>query len=125
MSTEELRQHIESAYGKTEALTMTERQAVYEAIDLLDRGKLRVAEPVGDSWTVHAWLKEAILLYFNIAEMQVMEVGPFEYYDKIPLKKGLKEQGVRVVPPGTIRYGAFVDRGVVVMPGYINIGATV
>ncbi|OGQ91385.1 MAG: 2,3,4,5-tetrahydropyridine-2,6-dicarboxylate N-succinyltransferase [Deltaproteobacteria bacterium RIFOXYA12_FULL_58_15] len=125
MSTEELRQHIESAYGKTEALTMTERQAVYEAIDLLDRGKLRVAEPVGDSWTVHAWLKEAILLYFNIAEMQVMEVGPFEYYDKIPLKKGLKEQGVRVVPPGTIRYGAFVDRGVVVMPGYINIGAHV
>jgi 2,3,4,5-tetrahydropyridine-2-carboxylate N-succinyltransferase len=99
--------------------------AVREALALLDAGALRVAEKTEAGWTVHAWVKEAILLYFGLASMQVMEVGPFEFFDKIPLKKGLAEAGVRVVPPGVVRYGAHVEKGAVVMPGYVNIGARV
>ena len=91
----------------------------------LDRGELRVAEKVDGDWVVHAWVKTAILGYFGIAEMQVMEVGPFEFHDKIPLKKGLAAAGVRVVPPGVVRFGAHVERGAIVMPGYVNIGARV
>ena len=74
---------------------------------------MRVAEKQDDQWVVNTWLKEAVLLFFAMAEMQVIEAGPFEYLDKIPLKKGLREAGVRVVPPGTIRHGAFVERGAV------------
>jgi 2,3,4,5-tetrahydropyridine-2-carboxylate N-succinyltransferase len=76
-------------------------------------------------WTVHAWLKKAILLFFALRKMEKMEVGPFEFYDKIPLKKHLDRQNVRVVPPGVVRYGAFCEPGVIVMPGYVNIGARV
>lgn len=100
-------------------------RAVHDVIDALDKGELRVAEKVDGQWITHAWVKQAVLLYFALAEMQVMEVGPFEFFDKIPLKKNLEAQGVRVVPPGTIRYGAHVERGTVVMPGYVNIGAYV
>ena len=99
--------------------------AIREAVARLDRGELRVAEKVGGEWIVHAWVKEAILGFFRISQMETMEVGPFEFYDKIPLKKGLAAAGVRVVPPGTVRYGAFVERGAIVMPGYVNIGAWV
>jgi len=99
--------------------------AIREAVARLDRGELRVAEKVGGEWIVHAWVKEAILGFFRISRMEIMEVGPFEFYDKIPLKKGLAAAGVRVVPPGTVRYGAFVERGAIVMPGYVNIGAWV
>ncbi len=99
--------------------------AVRTAVSLLDRGELRVAEKTAQGWQVHAWVKEAILLFFAICEMKVMEVGPFEFHDKLPLKKGLDRAGVRLVPPGTIRYGAFVESGAVVMPGYVNIGAYV
>ena len=84
-----------------------------------------MAEKLGGTWQTHVWLKQAVLLYFAIAEMQTMQVGPFEFFDKIPLKKNLQALGVRVVPPGTIRYGAFVERGAVVMPAYVNIGARV
>lgn len=102
------------------------RQAVESTLDLLDRGEIRVASPNDDGgWTVNAWTKQAILLYFSIRSMERMEVGPFEFYDKIPLKKNLEAQGVRVVPPGTIRYGAHLERTCVVMPGYVNIGAYV
>src|ERR1019366_10112856 len=80
--------------------------AVRQTLALLDAGKLRVAEKLPEGWKVHAWVKEAILLYFTLAEMKVMEVGPFEFYDKVPLKRGLEAAGVRVVPPGTVRYGA-------------------
>ena len=76
-------------------------------------------------WITHAWVKQAILLYFAIQKMEQMEVGPFEFYDKIPLKKNLPEAGVRVVPPGVVRYGAFLEKGAIVMPGYVNIGAYV
>jgi len=94
-------------------------------IDALDRGDLRVAEKRAGSWEVNVWLKKAILLYFSVAKMTRFEMGPFEYYDKIPLKTGLDKAGVRLVPPGAIRYGAHCERGVVVMPGYVNIGAYV
>ena len=99
--------------------------AVHQTLALLDAGTLRVAEKGAQGWQVNAWAKEAILLYFALAQMQTMEVGPFEFHDKVPLKKGLAAAGVRLVPPGVIRYGAFVARGAVVMPGYVNIGAYV
>jgi 2,3,4,5-tetrahydropyridine-2-carboxylate N-succinyltransferase len=105
-----------------------DRAAVEEAIGALDRGELRIASPPSspdDDWTVHGWLKMAILLYFRAAEMQVHELGPYQFYDKIPLKTDLEAQGVRLVPPGHIRRGAHVERGCVVMPGYVNIGAHV
>ena len=102
------------------------RAAVRATVDLLDRGEARVAEPVGGGeWRVHGWLQQAVNLLFAINEMRTFEVGPFEFHDKIPLKKGLAAAGVRVVPPGAIRYGAFCEPGVVVMPGFVNIGARV
>lgn len=101
------------------------RPAVEETIAALDRGDLRVAEKVDGEWIVHEWVKRAILLYFRIAGLETWEVGPFEFHDKIPLKRGLAAAGVRVVPPGAVRYGAFCEPGVVVMPGYVNIGARV
>ena len=109
-------------------------EAVHRTLAALDAGELRVAERVaGDAsddgddapWVTHAWVKEAILLYFAVQQMAVVEVGPFEFHDKIPLKHGLAAAGVRVVPPGTVRYGAFLESGVIVMPGYVNIGARV
>ncbi|UQA58883.1 2,3,4,5-tetrahydropyridine-2,6-dicarboxylate N-succinyltransferase [Polyangium aurulentum] len=100
--------------------------AVVATIEALDHGQLRVAEPRGEGdWVTHAWVKEAILLYFAIREMAVMEVGPFEFHDKIPLKRGLDKAGVRVVPPGTARHGSHLEAGSVLMPGYVNIGARV
>lgn len=102
--------------------------AVERTLARLDRGSLRVASPpAGDDgeWTTHAWVKQAILLYFGLRGMTTMEVGPFEFHDKIPLKKDLAAQNVRVVPPGVVRYGAFCEPGVIVMPGYVNIGARV
>jgi 2,3,4,5-tetrahydropyridine-2-carboxylate N-succinyltransferase len=99
--------------------------AVEWAIAALDRGEVRVAERVEGEWVVNEWAKEAILLYFRLRQMETFEIGPYEYYDKIPLKRGLAEQGVRVVPPGTVRYGAHCEPGVIVMPGYVNIGAYV
>lgn len=107
------------------AVAAADPAAIRETVARLDRGELRVAEKVGGEWIVHAWVKEAILGFFRLSQMEVMEVGPFEFYDKIPLKKGLEAAGVRVVPPGTVRYGAFVERGAIVMPGYVNIGAYV
>lgn len=102
--------------------------AVERTIARLDGGELRVASPPQDGdgdWTTHAWIKQAILLYFAVRKMEKVEVGPFEFHDKIPLKKNLDAQNVRVVPPGVVRYGAFCEPGVIVMPGYVNIGARV
>jgi 2,3,4,5-tetrahydropyridine-2-carboxylate N-succinyltransferase len=125
MITPDLESLVGAAYSDRQKLDAPARAAVLEVIARLDRGELRVAEKTESGWVTNAWVKQAILLYFGIAEMRVMEVGPFEFYDKIPLKKNLREQGVRVVPPGTVRYGAHVERGAVVMPGYVNIGAYV
>jgi 2,3,4,5-tetrahydropyridine-2-carboxylate N-succinyltransferase len=96
-----------------------------ETIAALDRGDVRVAEPEGDDWRVNADVQAAILDYFRSRQMEPREVGPFEYHDKIPLKSGYEELGVRVVPPAVARYGAFLSRGVVLMPSYVNIGAWV
>jgi 2,3,4,5-tetrahydropyridine-2-carboxylate N-succinyltransferase len=96
-----------------------------ETVAALDRGEVRVAEPVGDDWRVDADVQAAILDYFRLRQLEPMEVGPFAYHDKIPLKRGYEELGVRVVPPATARYGAYLSRGVVLMPSYVNIGAWV
>jgi len=96
-----------------------------ETIAALDRGEVRVAEPAGDDCAVHEEVQAAILDYFRSRQMEPREVGPFEYHDKIPLKTGYEELGVRVVPPAVARYGAFLSRGVVLMPSYVNIGAWV
>ena len=96
-----------------------------ETIAALDRGELRVAEPDGDDWIVHGEVQEAILDYFRSRKMEPREVGPFEYHDKIPLKSGYEELGVRVVPPAVARYGSYLSPGVVLMPSYVNIGAWV
>jgi 2,3,4,5-tetrahydropyridine-2-carboxylate N-succinyltransferase len=96
-----------------------------ETIAALDRGELRVAEPAGDDWVVNEEAQAAILDYFRLRRMEPREVGPFEYHDKIPLKSGYAALGVRVVPPAVARYGAFLSRGVVLMPSYVNIGAWV
>lgn len=121
-----LRPLIEAAYADRKLLAdAPHADAVRATVEALDQGQLRVAEKQGESWVTHAWVKQAILLYFGLAQMQVHEVGPFEFHDKIPLKKGLKAAGVRVVPPGTVRYGSFLESGTVVMPGYVNIGARV
>ena len=121
-----MREQIEAAFDNCELLKQDEyRQTVFDTIAALDSGELRVAEKKGGEWESNAWVMKAINLYFGVAEMQTIESGPFEYHDKIPTKKNLADAGVRVVPPGTVRYGAFVEPGVVVMPGYVNIGAHV
>jgi len=98
--------------------------AVEATVDLLDRGEIRVAEPDGDgTWTVNTWAKQAVLLYFRIRGLETTEAGPFEYHDRLPLKHGYDAQGVRVVPPATVRFGAHLEPGVVLMPSYVNIGA--
>jgi len=122
-----LQQKIESAFRDRSLLQQEEyRQAVLETLQQLDCGQLRVAQKTESGpWTVNSWVKEAILLYFGVAEMRVMEVGPFEFFDKIPLKSQWAKTGVRVVPPGTARYGSFLEPGCILMPGYVNIGARV
>jgi 2,3,4,5-tetrahydropyridine-2-carboxylate N-succinyltransferase len=108
-----------------EELDPARADAVEETIAALDRGELRVAEKRGDEWIVHEWVKKAILLYFRVRRMEPVEVGPFLYHDKIPLKRDYTEHGVRVVPPATARYGSFLSPDVILMPSYVNIGAWV
>jgi 2,3,4,5-tetrahydropyridine-2-carboxylate N-succinyltransferase len=121
-----MREKIEAAFEDRSLLDKEDyRQAVFETVADLDRGESRVAEEKDGEWRSNAWVMKAISLYFTVAQMETIEVGPFEYHDKIPTKKNLAEAGVRVVPPGMIRYGAHVEPGVVVMPGYVNIGAYV
>lgn len=117
---------IEAAFENRDMLQMPEvRNAVSEVIEMLDKGKVRVAQPEGEKWIVNEWVKKAVLLYFPMCGMQTIEAGPFEYHDKIALKKNYAEQGVRVVPPATARYGSYLAPGVVLMPSYVNIGAYV
>ncbi len=125
--TEQLRTLIESAWAERTRLAQSEtRQAIREVIDRLDKGVLRVAEPTPEGeWITHEWVKKAVILYFPIQDMQLIEVGPFEYWDKIPLKKGFSQSGVRVVPQALARYGSFIERGAILMPSYVNIGAWV
>jgi len=118
---------VESAFAdRTRLQDATVVQAVLDTIAALDRGELRVASQGEDgTWVTHGWVKEAILLFFAVQKMETTNVGPFEFYDKIPLKKNHQAAGVRVVPPGVVRYGAFLETGCIVMPGYVNIGARV
>jgi 2,3,4,5-tetrahydropyridine-2,6-dicarboxylate N-succinyltransferase len=126
MNLADLEERVRAAYAEPAKVTEPFfAMAVRETLALLDRGVIRVAQKGADGWQVNEWVKEAILLFFRVQEMKLVEVGPFEFHDKIPLKKGLPEAGVRVVPPGVVRYGAFVERGAVIMPGYVNIGAWV
>jgi 2,3,4,5-tetrahydropyridine-2-carboxylate N-succinyltransferase len=120
---DDLRRRIDAAYeGST-----PDPSAVEDTIDGLDRGELRLAEPAssGPEWEVHAWIQRAILLYFRQTVMETIEVGPFAYHDKIPLKRDPAAAGIRVVPPATVRRGAFIESGAVLMPSYVNIGARV
>ncbi len=101
------------------------QDAIRAVIEELDKGRLRVAEPTETGWKVNEWVKKAVILYFPIQQMEVIEVGIYEYHDKIPLKRDYKSLGVRVVPPAVARYGAFLAAGTILMPSYTNIGAYV
>jgi 2,3,4,5-tetrahydropyridine-2-carboxylate N-succinyltransferase len=101
------------------------RDAVLAAVAGLDRGELRVAEKANGEWSVNAWLMQAVNLYFAVSPMETQDYGPFQVRDKIPLKKDLEKAGLRIVPGGIVRYGAFVAAGAVVLPGFVNIGARV
>jgi 2,3,4,5-tetrahydropyridine-2-carboxylate N-succinyltransferase len=117
---------IEKAWDDRDQLKNKETQdAVNEVVALLDKGKLRVAEPNDDDWKVNEWVKKAVILYFPLQKMETIKVGPLEWHDKIALKSGYAEKGVRVVPHAVARYGSFVEKGVVMMPSYVNIGAHV
>ena len=122
-----LKSTIETAWNDRSRLQEPRIQkAIRDVVGLLDAGELRVAEPLeGGKWVTHDWVKKAVILYFPIQAMETIEVGPFEYYDKIPLKKGFAAKGVRVVPQALARYGAFIEKGAILMPSYVNIGAWV
>jgi 2,3,4,5-tetrahydropyridine-2,6-dicarboxylate N-succinyltransferase len=122
----ELKSIIEKAWGDRSTLQDPSVQsAIRSVIDKLDKGELRVAEPKGSEWQVNEWIKKAVILYFPIQPMETIEVGPFEFHDKIQLKKNYKELGVRVVPHAIARHGSYVSKGVIMMPSYVNIGAYV
>lgn len=129
MDSTELEALIEGAYeDRTRLSDSKTTRAVLDTLEHLDRGRLRVATPPTDGegeWTVHAWIKKAILLYFGLRQIDVMRAGDLEFFDKIPVKSDLASYGVRIVPPGVVRYGAFLEPGAIVMPGYVNIGAYV
>ena len=123
---DKLKNIIEEAWKDRSLLNEAEtREAIHSVIDLLDKGKIRVAEPAGDEWKVNEWVKKAVILYFPINKMSTSTAGPLEFHDKIRLKKDYSDLGVRVVPHAVARYGAYVSRGVIMMPSYINIGAYV
>jgi 2,3,4,5-tetrahydropyridine-2-carboxylate N-succinyltransferase len=117
---------IENAWTDRRLLKETTiQEAIRTVIDLLDEGKLRVAEPVNGVWKVNEWVKKAVVMYFPIQKMETIEVGIFEYHDKIPLKKNYKEKGIRVVPHAIARYGSYISKNTILMPSYVNIGAYV
>jgi 2,3,4,5-tetrahydropyridine-2-carboxylate N-succinyltransferase len=122
----EIKAIIEKAWDDRSLLQTDEvKNTINEVIELLDKGKLRVAEPVGDKWQVNEWVKKAVVMYFPIRQMETIEVGPFEFHDKMKLKTNYKELGVRVVPHAVARYGAYLASGVIMMPSYVNIGGYV
>lgn len=122
----QLQQDIEQAWADRSLLQYDKtQQTIRDVIDLLDKGTIRIAEKNLAGWTINEWIKKAVLMYFPIQQMQTIEVGPFEFHDKIALKKNYKELGVRVVPHAIARYGSFVAKGVIMMPSYVNIGAYV
>lgn len=122
----DLKEIIEKAWDDRALLKETETQdAIREVIDLIDAGKLRCAEPTVDGWQINEWVKKGVVLYFPIQKMETLEAGIFEYHDKMPLKKGYAEKGIRVVPNAVARHGAYISSGTILMPSYVNIGAYV
>lgn len=122
----EIQSIIEKAWNDRALLQdETTIKTICQVIDLLDAGTLRVAEPTATGWQVNEWVKKAVVMYFPIQKMETFEVGIFEYHDKIPLKRGYAEKGIRVVPHAVARHGAYISKGVILMPSYVNIGAYV
>lgn len=122
----ELKNTIEAAWDNRELLKDENVQKIIrDVIDLLDSGTLRVAEPTGNGWQVNEWVKKAVVMYFPIQKMETLEAGIFEYHDKIPLKRNYEEKGIRVVPNAVARHGAYISKGVILMPSYVNIGSYV
>lgn len=123
---EQIKKIIETAWENRELLdeekTIT---TIRKVISLLDTGDLRVAEPTSNGWQVNEWVKKAVVLYFPIQKMETIEAGPLEFHDKIPLKAGYAEKGIRVVPHAVARHGAYISAGTILMPSYVNIGAYV
>ena len=121
-----LQQTIENIWDNRELLQNEDSQkAIREVISLVDKGELRTAEPTEYGWQVNEWVKKAVVMYFPIQKMETIEVGPFEFHDKMPLKRNYAEKGVRVVPHAVAREGAYIAPGVILMPSYVNIGAYV
>lgn len=121
-----LKSIIEKAWDDRSLLKIEEtKNTVFQIVELLDKGEIRVAEPVDTEWKVNEWIKKAVIMYFPLRQMEVLEAGPMEFHDKIPLKHNYKELGVRVVPHAIARYGAYLSPGVIMMPSYVNIGAWV
>ena len=121
-----LQETIENIWDNRELLKNEDNhKSIREVIRQLDLGELRVAEPTENGWKVNEWVKKAVVMYFPIQKMETIEVGPFEFHDKMPLKRNYAEKGVRVVPPAVAREGAYIAPGVILMPSYVNIGAYV
>ncbi|GAA4976622.1 2,3,4,5-tetrahydropyridine-2,6-dicarboxylate N-succinyltransferase [Algibacter aquimarinus] len=122
----ELQNTIEQAWDNRDLLKEKHTtDSIRKVIDLLDKGELRVAEPIQNGWQVNEWIKKAVVLYFPIQKMETIECGPLEFHDKIPLKKNYAERGIRVVPHAVARHGAYISSGTILMPSYVNIGAYV
>ncbi len=120
----DLRNAIEKAWENRELLKELQTQdSIREVINLIDLGELRCAEPTASGWQINEWVKKAVVLYFPIQKMETLEAGIFEYHDKMPLKRGYKEKGIRVVPNAVARHGAYISPGTILMPSYVNIGA--
>ena len=121
-----MREIIESAWNNRDLLEESETQeTIRSVIEQLDQGKIRVAEPFENGWRVNEWIKKAVVLYFPIQKMETHVAGPLEFHDKIPLKSGYKEKGIRVVPHALSRHGSYISKGVIMMPSFVNIGAYV
>ncbi|MFL2598442.1 MAG: 2,3,4,5-tetrahydropyridine-2,6-dicarboxylate N-succinyltransferase [Flavobacteriaceae bacterium] len=117
---------IETAWNNHSLLKDSKTQdTIRKVVDLLDQGKLRVAEPTNKGWKVNEWIKKAVILYFPIQKMETLQAGPLEFHDKIPLKNKYKDKGIRVVPHAVSRHGAYISEGVILMPSFVNIGAYV
>ncbi len=121
---EQIKNIIENAWEDRSLLeNQVTKDTIRSVVDMLDSGELRVAQPTKDGWQVNEWVKKAVVLYFPIQKMETIECGPLEFHDKIPLKTGYKEKGIRVVPHAVARHGAYISKGVIMMPSYVNIGA--
>ena len=126
ISMKQVQNLIEEAWEDRSHLSNQVTQiAIRDVIELIDAGTLRVADPDGDGWKINEWVKKAVVLYFPIQKMEKIEVGIFEFHDKMPLKTGYQDKGIRVVPHAVARHGAYISKGVIMMPSYINIGAYV